>query len=400
MALPGPSFTFGERVGLILLAQTSATSACAIVGLLSYIAYSAVCIFPGSSRRWRVGGPAEVFFLNQLGWDLVQAAGGLMNIKWAADATIQPGPYCSAQGAIKQMSDIGSAISTLIISLYMLRVLCFWRIGESTSEGRTETEEKKRKTSLNHSVVVIVCLGVVISLLVSINIAVQGVHRFYGPTGYWCWIRAEYSVQRTATDFAFMWATTGCNIAIYGILFLYFKGYITTDGWYIQLLRKPEPALGHLRLAHRILFYPLVYTLTILPLSIVRYMTFAHHRVSFAVTCFVDIVYLSSGLLNVLLFSFTRPYLLPHDPPPTPDVVSESRPHDDAIAIAMFAGASRSEGSDEESHTERHEWYGLPRTESPVDYGDSACEGSVRGSAASLSEKLGMENGSWQSLDV
>jgi hypothetical protein len=124
-------------------------------------------------------------------------------------------------------------------------------------------------------------------------------------------------------------------------------------------------------------------------------MTFSYHRVSFAVTCFVDIVYLSSGLLNVLLFSFTRPYLLPHDPP-IPDVVSESRPHDDAIAI--FAGASRSEGPDEETHTERHEWYGLPRTESPVDYGDSACEGSVRGSAASFPEKLGMENGSWKSL--
>jgi hypothetical protein len=69
-----------------------------------------------------------------------------------------------------------------IISLYTLRVLCFWRIGES--ESRTETEEKERKTSLNHSLVVIVCLWVVISLLVSINIAVQGAHRFYGPTGY------------------------------------------------------------------------------------------------------------------------------------------------------------------------------------------------------------------------
>ena len=31
-------FTFGERQGLILLAETSAVSACAIIGLLSYIA--------------------------------------------------------------------------------------------------------------------------------------------------------------------------------------------------------------------------------------------------------------------------------------------------------------------------------------------------------------------------
>lgn len=33
-------FTFVERVGLVLLAETSAVSACAIIGLLSYIAVS------------------------------------------------------------------------------------------------------------------------------------------------------------------------------------------------------------------------------------------------------------------------------------------------------------------------------------------------------------------------
>ena len=99
MALTGSTFTFGERIGLVLLAETSAVSACAIIGLLSYIAvscvpslrrnhdvnrlvvsfskYSVVCVTPGSSRRWRLGGPAEVYFLNQLTWDLVQAIGEL-----------------------------------------------------------------------------------------------------------------------------------------------------------------------------------------------------------------------------------------------------------------------------------------------------------------------------------
>jgi hypothetical protein len=95
MASSGPYFTSGENVGLFLLAGMSAISATAIIGLLSYIAvsctppalrvsiedrtvspqYSAVCILPGSSRRWRIGGPTGVYFLNQLGWDLVQATG-------------------------------------------------------------------------------------------------------------------------------------------------------------------------------------------------------------------------------------------------------------------------------------------------------------------------------------
>jgi hypothetical protein len=49
--------------------------------------------------------------------------------------------------------------------------------------------------------------------------------------------------------------------------------------------------------------------------SIARYSTFAHHHVPYAVTIFVDMIYLSNGLFNVLLFSITRPFLLPHDPP-------------------------------------------------------------------------------------
>jgi hypothetical protein len=95
MASSASSFTSSENVGLFLLAGTSGVSATTIIGLLSYIAvsfiplgfqnvcrrtglfskYSAVCVRPGSSRRWRIGGPTEVYFLNQLGWDLVQASG-------------------------------------------------------------------------------------------------------------------------------------------------------------------------------------------------------------------------------------------------------------------------------------------------------------------------------------
>jgi len=53
----------------------------------------------------------------------------------------------------------------------------------------------------------------------------------------------------------------------------------------------------------------------ILPLSIARYRTFAHYHVPNAGIIVVDIIYLSNGLFNVLLFSITRPFLLPHDLP-------------------------------------------------------------------------------------
>jgi hypothetical protein len=61
----------------------------------------------------------------------------------------------------------------------------------------------------------------------------------------------------------------------------------------------------------------------ILPLSIARYSTFAYHHIPYAVTIVVNIIYLSNGLFNVLLFSITRPFLLPHDLP-SPTMMSKT----------------------------------------------------------------------------
>ncbi|KAH9018714.1 hypothetical protein EDB85DRAFT_600355 [Lactarius pseudohatsudake] len=339
------SFTFGERQGLVLLAETSAVSACAVVGLLSYIAYSAVSVVRGSSVRWRLGGPAEVYFLNQLCWDLVQAVGGLMNIKWAADASVQPGPFCTAQGAIKHLFGVGAALSTLTISLYTVKTLCF-----SSVVLQPDEEEKARKKSLRRSFIVVACLWSAVGLIVAVNMAAVGASRFYGGH-YWCWIRDVYPVQRVATDYAFRWATAISNIALYAVVFLYLRGYITTSGWKMRVSCKPEAVnvLGPSKEAYGLLFYPLVYVFNVLPLSAVRYSISAHRDVPFGVIVLADVVYLSSGLLNVLLFSVTRPFLLPHDLPKPEEVMSDIEPSTKE-SEALWDGNERPEVRNETSH--------------------------------------------------
>ena len=52
-----------------------------LTALLLYLKYSAVSITQGSSKRWRIERPAEVFFLNQLAWDLMQALGKSFDLK-------------------------------------------------------------------------------------------------------------------------------------------------------------------------------------------------------------------------------------------------------------------------------------------------------------------------------
>jgi len=316
---PTAPLTFSERVGLIILAETSAVSASSILGLLSYIAYSAVSIKRGAPRRWRIEGPAEVYFLNQLVWDLFQATGGLMNIKWAMDGSVRPGSICSAQGAVKQASDVGAAISTLIIAIYTIKTLCSSGTTHDDIDGQSAREitAHSRRHGLCLSLKIVAGVWIVVSLLFGINIAADGSYHFYGPTGLWCWIKPEYSVQRTVADFVFMWITAGFNIVIYTILFFYLRGHITIKGWRISLSDTVnEPIIvGPKKQAYGLLFYPLVYTVAILPLSIARYRTFAHHHVSNGGIIVVDIIYLSNGLFNVLLFSITRPFLLPHSLP-------------------------------------------------------------------------------------
>ena len=49
-----------------------------------------------------------------------------------------------------------------------------------------------------------------------------------------------------------------------------------------------------------------------LPLAAARYNDFAKDDTPFGVVVLADGFYLSSGFLNVLLYRYTRPYLLPH----------------------------------------------------------------------------------------
>ena len=128
-----------------------------------------------------------------------------------------------------------------------------------------------------------------------------------------------------------------------------------------------------------------------------RYSSFTHHDVPFGVIVFTDIIYLSSGLLNVLLFSITRPFLLPHDLP-KPDSVSDLViPHRIRVTSSLHSDSTSAQGHE----SSRYQW---PRSESPVSHiqSDSTDEASTKESRALWygTEKLEVRNGTLHSLDV
>ncbi|TFK56974.1 hypothetical protein OE88DRAFT_1730405 [Heliocybe sulcata] len=323
-------FTFGKRLGLVFIVQTAGLSAVAVFALLAYIAYGAVKIVPGASRKWRTGTHVHFYFLSLLLSDLIQAIGGMMDIRWIVKSNVEVGPFCTAQGALKQIGDVGVAMASMAIAFHTFSVLVFrWRPDASPK-------------------IAFVVLGFIwafIALTVGLGLGTHKGEDYYGDTQYWCWITSDYPVQRIALEYFWLWFTALLNIALYVPLALVLKGYIIIDGMKVRVPRGEERT--HLkitssngmkdagRLALEMLFYPAVYTITVLPIAVVRWRAFAADTVPFAATVVADVLFASSGLLNVILFALTRPALLPErdrrsgtflDSTVLSEVVATSRP--------------------------------------------------------------------------
>jgi hypothetical protein len=82
---------------------------------------------------------------------------------------------------ILSVQDTHSDQFVKIISLYTLRIFCIANVVQH--HGQIE-EDKERRKSLRHSLIVVACLWFTIGLLVTANIAVNGVYHFYTPTGF------------------------------------------------------------------------------------------------------------------------------------------------------------------------------------------------------------------------
>ncbi|KAI9445086.1 hypothetical protein H4582DRAFT_1913234 [Lactarius indigo] len=250
MSAASNSLTFGSRIGVFILAEISAVSACAVIILLGYIAYSAISIRSGSRRRWRIESPVHLFLLNQLVCDLIQALGGLMNMKWVFDGTVHPGSFCTAQGLIKQLADVGTALSAGNVAIFTFSTLIF-RLNPDTNVFR--------------ALLIVAGIWVSIILNVTINVGINGASRFYGPTGPWCWIVEEFHIQRTVADFMWMWISAFSSLLAYLAVFLVLKGFITVEGWRVRWTygqESPDIPRSH-ALAYKMLAYPIIYIITV-----------------------------------------------------------------------------------------------------------------------------------------
>ncbi|KAI6031655.1 hypothetical protein BKA83DRAFT_4203495 [Pisolithus microcarpus] len=299
-------FDFGIRVGLVSILVATSASALAVGGVLLYIVYSAVTIQRNASRRWSTDTHVHYYFLNLMVSDLIQAVGGLLNIKWIVEESVYSGPFCTTQGFFLHVGDVAVALSTMAIALHMLQVLVLgWR--------------SPPKFALR----ILAIIWLSISTLVVVPNVVQ--HNIYGPTGYWCWINRT-TIEQIGLDYIWMWMAAVLNIISYLLLVLVVKRVVLLDGYRFRWRGEQDEIVTPYGCgrsvedikAIRMLFYPLVYIIVVLPISAARFSQFRGGHVPFAVTTFTDTLFALSGLFDMILYALTRPALMPRRPPHDP----------------------------------------------------------------------------------
>jgi hypothetical protein len=53
-------------------------------------------------------------------FDFLQAMGGVLDVRWAHNGIVNSGHYCTAQGIIQQIGEVGVALITLVRLIFMI----------------------------------------------------------------------------------------------------------------------------------------------------------------------------------------------------------------------------------------------------------------------------------------
>jgi len=140
---------------------------------------------------------------------------------------------------------------------------------------------------------------------------------FQSPSPYWCWISGG-DAERLVGEYAWLWLA-GCSSGfLYTLLFFRLRGNIQVDprDWKrIHVRLRPDSPVQSTtatREAMAVILYPICYIFLIIPLSIVRWMTFhpSGKEPHFGLTAFAITVFALSGVVSVVLIMLTRRNLL------------------------------------------------------------------------------------------
>ncbi|KAI9065656.1 hypothetical protein FKP32DRAFT_1590444 [Trametes sanguinea] len=247
------------------------------------------------------------FLLSLLVANVLQAISTLMNTKWAQDRAVANGSFCRVQGGVKQAGNVATALWSFTLALHVF-ILLFYRVA---------LPKVLRWTLLGvgwYLVVFVVVIG-------PIAIETPDKGPYFGPTGYWCWITEGYPHEQFYLEYFFEFLSAGLSFVLYIAVLLRVRGNLvrTSGKWHLRFVPHGERWVlairrdavdGYMmRVASRIVWYPVAYAILLLPVTITRFVAFSGHAVPFRATIFADFVFNLQGVVNVALLLATNRFV-------------------------------------------------------------------------------------------
>ncbi|KAG8744505.1 hypothetical protein FRC10_010070 [Ceratobasidium sp. 414] len=256
--------------------------------------------------------------------DLAQAIGGIMSVRWVAAHHISIGHFCTAQAAIKQFADVGTAVWSAVIAIHTFRLLFF----------NSHTSHVFCFVTLAiawSGIITIVAVGPTV-----IESSAKG--DYFGISGELMAVRKGTGVGLPAVTqlrdsclntSSYMFVSAFISLVVYTMIFFRLRGNLIAEGYKIRILSVTSSRAWNLEagravmesntmtIAWQLMWYPVSYAILVSvspdapALSLNLWAEFSGSQVPFPVKMFASVVFMLSGFVNTVLFIATRHVLPP-----------------------------------------------------------------------------------------
>ncbi|KAJ3501644.1 hypothetical protein NLJ89_g9243 [Agrocybe chaxingu] len=282
----------GEKVGVTFIALAGLTSLLSIIYLIIFKRPN-----PTTFKNTNMLG----YLISLLIANLLQSVGSVMNLEWVAKGGVQIGDACSAQGGLKHAGNLGASIWTVVIAIHLFGLL-FLRIRADTA-----------------LFLALICLAwTLIVVLVWIGpIAIEKTDSgpYYGISGVWCWITTNYPKEQIFLEYFFAFLSASICFVLYVVVLLRLRGILVKNGdnkWRIRVTRprgvdtlvdtgRNRIDSATLNISKRMVWYPVAYTILVLPIMLIRLSDFDGQKVPFWAMALGSVIFNLMGFVNVML---------------------------------------------------------------------------------------------------
>ncbi|KAJ3485474.1 hypothetical protein NLI96_g4923 [Meripilus lineatus] len=301
------SFTFGGPINYDKAHAGAIVSLVAAGGLSGFAVILAITLVAIRSPPYK-GTHVVAYFLSLLFANVLQAVGTTMSARWALEHEVTAGTFCSFQGAIKQAGNLGMALWSFVLAVHLFNLLFM----------------RRKSTDLGQYLTLLIGWFCVFFLVAIGPLAIKRKEKgaYFGPTGYWCWITHKYPLERAFLEYFFEFLSASSACVLYTAILLCVRGNIMRSNgrwrfrfvppgqsWQLALCRDIIDT-SMMRIVARMVWFPISYTILLLPISLARLMAFSGHKVPFWATILTGTIFNLQGLVNVIIWVCTR-HLIP-----------------------------------------------------------------------------------------